>query len=307
MSHVYACEHFSIEVHPCSNRLMHICLSDKGLHVFLERIHELGLGEQRLTYVPYLRLIAADILQDVLSQAIVQRLQNIINDRETGGFVVSVKGDLEMDDQVALGTAISHMIGLPNFDDMSGNFFAAFEVRDTDTSDSYLRQAYRRFTLHTDGTYVTEPTDWILMMKLGQEHAMGGESLLLHLDDWEACGYFANHKLAGHPFVYKSPPSKNYAKVVNKTTFYERHGHPCVCFIDQFVYPETFEEAQYLYDLSNSMEASEGVVTLPLPVNHLVVLNNHFWLHGRAAFEKHPKLSRVMMRQRGYFHDGEAV
>lgn len=303
MGFLFDSSQFKIEPHPCHGRLLHIRLSESALASFLDVIND--ITEQRLSYVPYLRLIVASQLNRALGHDFSERIQRIIGDRATGGFTLSVDGTLTTDQQVTLGTAVSHLIGMPNFDDMTDNFYATFEVRDTDTSDSYLRQAYRLFTLHTDGTYVMEPTDWILMMKMGEENALGGESRLLHLDDWEDLNRFAKDPLAAYAFDYKSPPSKKYAKTVQKTTFYERHGKSCVCFIDQFVYPETIAQAQYLNDLSESMEASGGTIEVPLPVNHLVVLNNHFWLHGRAAFEKHPDLRRVVMRQRGYFRDGE--
>jgi protein CsiD len=55
----------------------------------------------------------------------------------------------------------------------------------------------------------------------------------------------------------------------------------------------------YLRDMSRSMEGSPATFELPLPVGDLIVLNNHFWVHGRAAFEKHRDLHRELMRQRG--------
>jgi protein CsiD len=269
---------------------------------FLEETKD--LTEQRLSYVPYQRSIAADILKTIFGEAFAQRIRDIINDRESGGFTLRPGRKLEtIDQQVTLGTAVSHLIGLPNFDDMTQNFYACFTVKDTDGSDSYLRQAYRRFTLHTDGTYVKEPTDWILMMKMEEQNAQGGDSLLLHLDDWEELDTFTADPIGSVPLTYKSPPSKNYPVDVLKTTFHERDGHPCMSFIDQFVYPDTLEQARYLKDLCDSMEASPSVISLPLPIDHMVVLNNHFWLHGREAFEKHPELHRVLMRQRGYFRD----
>lgn len=303
MSFIFQAKNYQIGTHPCHCRMFHIQLQERSVAEFLENVSE--ATEQHLTYVPFKRLVVASKLDSCLGEGFGERIRGIVNDRNTGGFTVSVTGSLTKDQQVALGTGVSHLVGIPNFDDMTNNYFAAFEVRDTDTSDSYLRQAYRQFTLHTDGTYVTEPTDWILMMKLDEEHAVGGESRLLHLDDWEDLGRFANDPLAAFAFDYKSPPSKNYAKTVKKTTFYTRDSKPCVCFIDQFVYPETIAQAQYLNELSASMERSGGTFALPLPVNHMVVLNNHFWLHGRAAFQKHPDLRRVMMRQRGYFRNGE--
>lgn len=79
-------------------------------------------------------------------------------------------------------------------------------------------------TLHTDGTYVMARTDWILMMKMEEHNALGGESRLLHLDDWEDLEKFANHTLASVPFVYQAPPSKNYPMKVEKTAFYDREN-----------------------------------------------------------------------------------
>jgi glutarate dioxygenase len=288
--------------HPAHARLYHITLDEAAVSQFLDATKD--LTEQRLSYIPYLRSIAADYLQKAVGHAFAERIQAIIHDRETGGFTLSPGCELEtVDQQVALGTAVSHLIGLPNFDDMSKNFYACFTVKDTDESDSYLRQAYRVFTLHTDGTYVKEPTDWILMMKMEERNAGGGESRLLHLDDWEDLDRFTNDPIGSTPLTYQSPPSKNYPVTIHKPTFTEKDGKPCACFIDQFVYPDTLEQATYLKELSDSFEASSAVLSLPLPTNHLVVLNNHFWLHGREAFEKHPELHRVLMRQRGYFRN----
>lgn len=72
-------------------------------------------------------------------------------------------------------------------------------------------------------------------------------------------------------------------------------------FIDQFVQPGNREEAAFLYALSTSMEASSGTKEVELPVGELVVLNNYFYLHGRAPFETNEKLSRELTRQRGTF------
>ena len=293
---------YTIEPHPEHARLFQLRLARESLRRFLEAAAD--LTEQRLTYVPYLRLAAADCLQQAVGGDFAERINQIVRDRRSGGFTLSVEGGLDgLDQQVALGTAVAHLLGLPNFDDMTGNYYACFTVQDSCDSDSYLRQAYRTFTLHTDGTYVKEATDWILMMKMEERDAVDGESRLLHLDDWEDLRRFSLDPLASHPFTYRSPPSKNYPVTLQKTTFYEKFGGPCMCFIDQFVYPETLEQARYLRDLSASMEASPAVLSLPLPVDHLIVLNNHFWLHGRAAFAKNPKLHRVLMRQRGYFRD----
>ena len=68
---------------------------------------------------------------------------------------------------------------------MSGKYYARFEVKHVDQSDSYLRKAYTNLDLHTDGTYVKEKTDWLIMTKMEEQNVSGGESVILHLDDWE--------------------------------------------------------------------------------------------------------------------------
>jgi protein CsiD len=207
----------------------------------------------------------------------------------------------EPDELVKFGTAVSHLIGRANFDSMMGTYYARFVVQDTDESDSYLRQAYRTMTLHTDGTYVDEVTNWLLMMKFAEKHAVGGETRVLHLDDWEELDRYASDPLAKHRFLYKSPPSKNVGQTMHRTTFFDDGGRPGICFIDQFAYPESIEQAAYLHGLSSSMERSTATIELPLPVGDLIMLNNAMWVHGRAAFQKDKKLHRELMRQRGSF------
>ena len=52
---------------------------------------------------------------------------------------------------------------------MAGKYYARFHVKHEDKSDSYLRKAYTNMDLHTDGTYVKEKTDWLLMSKLEEK------------------------------------------------------------------------------------------------------------------------------------------
>lgn len=61
------------------------------------------------------------------------------------------------------------------------------------------------------------------------------------------------------------------------------------------------EQARYLFDLSHSPENSPGVRAPRLPAGDLIMLNNRFWLHGRAPFHCNEQLHRGLMRLRGAF------
>ncbi|NHC42534.1 carbon starvation induced protein CsiD [Bacillus sp. MM2020_1] len=294
---------YEIEPHSQSDRLYQINISTNALSNFLEAVKKDDISVQHLEYTPYARHIIASYLLNQVGEEFAELLRSILHDRQSGGFTIGLEGATEnTDEYVIFSTAISHLLGAPNHDAMSGNYYARFTVKDTDTSDSYLRQAYRLFTLHTDGTFVDEPTDWLIMMKMVEQNARGGESRLLHLDDWNEIDKYVKHPLANHKFTYKAPKSKNIDQEIERLTFFNYNNKPGICFIDQFVYPDTIEQAKYLGDLSASLENDEHVIELELPVGNLVAINNIFWLHGRAAFEKDPNLYRELLRQRGRFN-----
>ena len=75
-------------------------------------------------------------------------------------------------------TGLAYLVGNPNFDSMSGKYYARFYVKHSDNSDSYLRKAYTNLDLHTDGTYVKEKTDWLIMTKMEEQGVSGGESVI---------------------------------------------------------------------------------------------------------------------------------
>jgi len=292
---------YSIKTHSQHARIRHIVLSDEAMDMVL------GICAQHtvlnLEYTPFARMVLAGQIGDCLGEAFVQDLRKILHERESGGLTIGLQdrgGDA--DTFVVFATAISHLVGIPNFDAMTGKYYARFVVRHADDSDSYLRKAYRKLYLHTDGTYVSEITDWLLMMKIAEHNARGGRTRLLHLDDWEALQQFRKHELASYPFTYKAPPSKNVNTEVKRQTFFkDDEGRACLCFIDQFVYPGTREQGAWLSAMLNSMEASPGTRAIALPVGELLMLNNRFWAHGREAFEPDPGLERELMRLRGYF------
>jgi glutarate dioxygenase len=295
---------FSLSSHLVHPRLRRISIDPRALQAFYRLCARVDV--QNLEYVPFMRFVLAKSLESCVGEGFGVALRSLVAHRATGGFTLGVEGVTSgHDDFVKLATAVGHLLGPANHDSMSEKFYARFVVKHTDVSDSYLRQAYRLFTLHTDGTFVDEATDWLLMMKFTERFAMGGESRLLHLDDWEERDLYATHRLARKPIRYKAPGSKQVEIDVVRPTFFDSGHGLAISFIDQFAQPESLEEARYLHDMSSSMEKSRATSEVPLPVGDLVVLNNYFWLHGRASFARNEKLHRELLRIRGMFYPRE--
>lgn len=212
---------FKVVPHSEHKRLRHIEIENEAITQFLEKVEQISL--ERAEYVPFIRFELAVELRRAAGEAFEKKAKEILHDRETGGFTIGLNGlTAKSEEFVKFATAITHLIGLPNHDAMSNKFYAIFGVKHDFDSDTYLRKAYRILELHTDGTFVEEQTDWVLMMKMSEKNAVGGESRLLHLDDWEDLDRFSKHPLASHPFKfsYADRGSKNVKDEVFQSSFF---------------------------------------------------------------------------------------
>ncbi len=230
----------NINNHPASKRLLDIKIKND----YLDKVKELFDQNELLDieYKPFLRFHISDIFNKVFDGKIKDIINKTLQDRNQGAFIIGPEhmdnNKYDTDFLVKLSTALTHLVGTPNFDAMAGKFYARFEVKHTDNSDSYLRKAYKKLDLHTDGTYVKEKTDWLLMMKMKEENANGGESVLLHLDDWEDLDMFMKDPVAKENFIWGSPKSKNIDYKIEHPVFSkDKEGRPIISYIDQFPEP----------------------------------------------------------------------
>ena len=286
-----------------SKRILDIKIKDEIISELTDLFKRFDLTA--IEYKPFTRFTVAKYLDDLTNNELSKYLNNILRDRKTGCFIIGPEKLIkEIDDNfiIKLSTAVTHLIGLPNHDSMSGKFYARFHVKHEDKSDSYLRKAYTNLDLHTDGTYVKEITDWLMMTKIEEKNVKGGESVMLHLDDWEFCDELFNNPTGRENFIWSSPKSKNVDyKVEHPVFFQDENGLPQISYIDQFPEPRNMKQGKFLQKLSDALEGSKNKVITSLPVGHSIVANNYFWLHGRKPFKENNDLRRELLRIRGGF------
>ena len=294
---------FKISVHEQSKRIINIQIEDEILDKLIFPFNKFNITA--LEYKPFTRFTLAKSLDDLTSNKLSNLMNKIIRDRVTGCFIIGPKNLNSKIDHtflVKLSTAIAHLIGIPNHDSMAGKYYARFIVKHEDKSDSYLRKAYTNMDLHTDGTYVKEVTDWLLMTKIDEQNVEGGETAMLHLDDWEHCEDLYSDPVAKQNFVWGSPKSKNIDYKVEHPVFSsDENGKPNISYIDQFPEPKNMDQGNFLQRLSDGLEESKNKAITKLPVGSAIVANNYFWLHGRKPFKENKDLSRELLRIRGSF------
>ncbi len=293
----------NIQEHEKSKRIFKIELRDEIIEKLIFPFNKFDLTALELK--PFTRFTLAKSLDDLTENKLSKLMNKIISDRSTGCFIITPKNiSSKINDQflVKLATAIAYLIGIPNHDSMAGKYYAKFHIKHEDTSDSYLRKAYRNMDLHTDGTYVKETTDWLLMTKLEETNVEGGETAMLHLDDWEHCKDLSTDPVGRQNFTWGSPKSKNVDYKVEHPVFSsDNKGRPTISYIDQFPEPKNMEQGLFLQKLSDALEESKNKIITKLPVGSSVIANNYFWLHGRKPFRQNKRLSRELLRIRGKF------
>mgnify|MGYP003689552801 CR=1 FL=1 len=294
---------FKIENHQKSKRVSVIKLEEKDLDrlIFPFQKHTIT----SLEYKPFSRFTLAKSLDEVFENKLGKALLKILNDRETGTIIIEPEisnKKFDKDFLVKLSTGLAYLVGNPNFDSMTEKYYARFYVKHQDSSDSYLRKAYTNLDLHTDGTYVKEKTDWLIMTKMEEQGVSGGESVILHLDDWEHLDELSKNPVGQQDFIWGSPKSKNVEYKVEHPVFKkDKDGKPIISYIDQFPEPKNMEQGLFLQRLSDCLEESKNKIELPLPVGSTIFSNNYFWLHGRKPFRENTNLSRELLRIRGTF------
>ena len=292
-----------IAKHDKSNRIIKISLENEIIDKLIFPFNKFDLTALELR--PFTRFTIAKSLDDLTNNKLSELMNSIIRDRSTGCFMIGPKNiTSKINDTflVKLSTAIAHLIGVPNHDAMTGKYYARFQVKHEDSSDSYLRKAYRNMDLHTDGTYVKEVTDWLIMTKINEHNVEGGETAMLHLDDWEHCDELYNDPVGKQNFIWGSPKSKNIDYKVEHPVFSsDKEGRPTISYIDQFPEPQNMEQGNFLQRLSDGLEESKNKIITKLPVGYSVIANNYFWLHGRKPFKENKELSRELLRIRGSF------
>ena len=295
----------SLEVitHASSKRIRQINIKEEDLDKLIFPFNKRNITS--LEYKPFTRFTLAKSVDDIFSGKLSKILSETLKDRNIGAVIIKPdinNSKFDKDFLVKLSTELAHLVGLPNFDSMTGKYYARFYVKHLDSSDSYLRKAYTSMDLHTDGTYVKEKTDWSIMTKMEEVHVQGGESVFLHLDDWEHCKELYSNPVGKQDFVWGSPESKNINYKVEHPVFSkDENGKPIISYIDQFPEPKNMEQGLFLQKLSDALEESKKKVIFPSPAGSTIFLNNCFWLHGRNAFKKDVNLSRELLRIRGTF------
>ena len=146
---------------------------------------------------------------------------------------------------------------------------------------------------------MNEKTDWLIMTKMEEQGVTGGESVILHLDDWEHLDEMSNDPIGQQNFYGDLLKVNVGYKVEHPVFTKDKNGKPVISYIDQFR-TQKYETRFIFQKLSDCLEESKNKIEFPLPVGSTIFSNNYFWLHGRKLLENN-NLSRELLRSTNTF------
>jgi protein CsiD len=290
-----------------SQRVYSIDFESEFIKKYLTKINQTSVRD--LEYIPYARFLIAREFENIFS--IKDYLSEMLRDYETGAFRLNFNcSESHETDFIKLSTAISYLLGVPGRDPLTGIYYAIFTVRHDDSNLPSLLRPYEVFKMHTDGAYMKKIPDWIFFMKTSETAAWGGESRLLHIEDWEDFDYFHSHPMQKQRIKFFATPHSSASdhryvnpdnNIVYSSVLNVKNNFKSIRFVDRFMHPENLDETDYIFEIQNSLENSQSIVEIDIPTGSMLVINNHHWLHGRNSFQQNPMLNRRLMRQRGVF------
>jgi hypothetical protein len=205
--------------------------------------------------------------------------------------------------------ALAHLLGIPRCD--ANNDPLAY--LESTAGNSFLNIDFNR-TLppHTDGTYYDGATDWIVLALPENTIRIGGEALLLHVDDWLPFTDIPQDKLFLQTFHFEGPASTDTRKQILgkrddsgalvRPMFFEHQLYgPSARIAYQWVHPRSFEEARFINRIIDSLASFEHSARFALEQNEMYIVNNNFWLHGRYKTDEITDQKRVAIRCFGEF------
>uniref|UniRef100_UPI00398C8004 carbon starvation induced protein CsiD n=1 Tax=Salmonella enterica TaxID=28901 RepID=UPI00398C8004 len=122
------------------------------------------------------------------------------------------------------------------------------------------------------------------------------------LQSWAHRDVFVTQPRAPRVMLCAAPPSKKVSPAVWHPVFaVDQQGRAVMRYIDLFVQPNDFEEGVWLSELSDAMETSQNIRSVPVPVGQFLLINTLFWLPGRDRLTPPPDLTIQRLPRLGSF------
>ena len=116
---------FKISFHEKSKRIIKIIITNETVDKLIFPFNKFNVSN--LEHKPFTRFTVSKSLEDLSNNKLGSFLRSVLKDRNTGCVLIEPEQKISKIDQnflIKLSTAITHLVGIPNHDSMSGKYYA---------------------------------------------------------------------------------------------------------------------------------------------------------------------------------------
>ena len=126
---------FKISFHEKSKRIIKIIITNEIVDKLIFPFNKFNVSN--LEHKPFTRFTVSKSLEDLSNNKLSSFLRSVLKDRNTGCVLIEPEQKISKIDQnflIKLSTAITHLVGIPNHDSMSGKYYAQFDIKHEEVS-----------------------------------------------------------------------------------------------------------------------------------------------------------------------------
>ena len=294
---------FELTLGECGNpRIQTLRFSDESVQNFAVSSSTIPLlFSRREKCQQQLREIFASCFGESCSNAI----RAVLGDRSQGAIICpSLESDLDVLERLLIGVAAS--VGQPYSAPNHSRCVVENVLRDLpEKAQSLLRRSpYRVDPLHTDGHGSDEvPEQFIALACTHRKKCIGGESVLLHIDDWEDMDRLSL-QVGSQQFYFDFPGgSQGTSQTVQRPIFFDGPGGKRMSFLSGYL-RRTIDSQEPVAEIESSLARAMGSASaqqFSLEERSFYLIDNGFWLHGRMPLEKKANMYRRLICLRGSY------
>ncbi|MEZ6096013.1 MAG: carbon starvation induced protein CsiD [Pirellulaceae bacterium] len=187
--------------------------------------------------------------------------------------------------------------------DVDGSYYQNLRLACNLSISKNNRRIDGKMKLHTDGSFCSNPPEWIGIAMLKQVALIGADSVCLRLRDWPELQMFSSNRLSRKPVEWSLPGSAEVRCVAPIFNFPDclpaiRFAHHC---LSCKLVTSDIELAEYANAILNSVQQCKGSIRFSLMPGDLYFVDNRFAMHGRTAIKWQSGTYREIVRTRGLY------
>ncbi|MEZ6096012.1 MAG: carbon starvation induced protein CsiD [Pirellulaceae bacterium] len=183
--------------------------------------------------------------------------------------------------------AIGSLFGNPYYHWNRGSAIFQNNLSGRENETLNMRRIDQPDPLHTDTLNpLGDGENYCVFGCVKREFCLGGESELLHIDDWSDLPKFCNSHLATQKLEMKLGDPEFAALHLTRAVFSGADSEQSICWSPRNYVAANDKQQEWLKELTHSLKYQNRTYSSVLHPGQILAFSNKRWLHGRSPIKR---------------------